>query len=214
MLLLAATLHAAGVSDLPLVEIPSAGAKTLAIMISGDGGWAKIDRDIAGELTKNHVAVVGLNSLRYFWDGRDPATAARDLSRIADHYLAGWHCERIVLIGYSRGADVLPFMTSRLASSVLARVDLVALVAPSPTVEFQFHVADWFIDSNKGMPTKPEVQKLRGRNLLCVHGRDETDSLCTALDAGLAKSVALPGTHHFDGDYGAIARTILREMKQ
>src|SRR5262249_1291780 len=60
---------AADVGDLPLVEVPAVGTPTgtLAVMISGDGGWASIDRDIGAELAARGVEVVGLNALRYFW---------------------------------------------------------------------------------------------------------------------------------------------------
>ena len=53
--------------DLPLVELPTkANSGTLALMISGDGGWAGIDKQVAEALNKEGVAVVGLNSLQYF----------------------------------------------------------------------------------------------------------------------------------------------------
>src|SRR5262249_33611114 len=43
---------AADVADLPLVELRATGTPTgtLAVMLSGDGGWASIDRDIGGQL--------------------------------------------------------------------------------------------------------------------------------------------------------------------
>src|SRR5262249_7141840 len=42
--------RATDVGDLPLVELRATGAPTgtLAVMLSGDGGWASIDRDIGG----------------------------------------------------------------------------------------------------------------------------------------------------------------------
>ena len=41
----------------------------------------------------------------------------------------------------------------------------------------------------------------------------ETDSLCPLLQGNNYKKVALPGAHHFGGDYAQIAETILGEMK-
>ena len=62
------------VADLPLVEVPAKGqgGKTLAVIISGDGGWAGIDKDVAGALAAKGIPVVGWNSLQYFWTARKP----------------------------------------------------------------------------------------------------------------------------------------------
>ena len=49
--------------------------------------------------------MVGWNSLRYFLIRKDPDRAARDLELILRHYLGRWHKKRVILIGYSFGAD-------------------------------------------------------------------------------------------------------------
>ena len=79
-------------ADLPLVEVTPQGtlSRTLVLMISGDGGWAGIDRDIADALSKQGIPVVGLNSLQYFWTRRTPEEASRDLERIFAHYTSYW----------------------------------------------------------------------------------------------------------------------------
>jgi len=61
--------------DLPLVELPAAGERgesPLAVMLSGDGGWAGLDRAVAKVLVARGVPVVGVNSLQYFWNPRTP----------------------------------------------------------------------------------------------------------------------------------------------
>jgi type IV secretory pathway VirJ component len=94
------------VADLPLVELRATGTPvgSLAVMLSGDGGWASIDRDIGGALAARGVDVVGLNSLRYFWTRRTPDSATADLDRVLRHYLAAWGAERVLLLGFTRAA--------------------------------------------------------------------------------------------------------------
>lgn len=204
---------AADVSDLPLVELPAPGSADprLAVILSGDGGWASIDREVGGALAERGVAVVGLDCLQYFWHKRTPDEAAAALARIARHYLEAWHKDRLLLIGYSRGADVLPFMASRLPDDVKAHVALVALLGPALSVEFEFHVADWLGGSGSAaaLPIAPEAAKLRGLKVICVFGHGESESLCRGLDPALGQRIELPGDHHFDGDYAGIARRIL-----
>jgi type IV secretory pathway VirJ component len=201
-------------TDLPLVEVAAKGAPnhTMAVLISGDGGWAAIDQSIANTLAEHGIAVVGINSLRYFWRERKPEEIAGDLTRVIAAYRTKWKRDDVVVIGYSRGADVLPFAVPRMNAETRRAIRLVALLAPSTEATFQFHMADWLRDPH-GLPTLPEARKLRGMRVLCVHGDAETDSLCTQLDAGLARDLTLHGGHHFDGKYGAIAARILEELK-
>jgi type IV secretory pathway VirJ component len=200
-------------ADLPLVEVPAKpGGKTLAMILSGDGGWAGIDKDVAGALAAKGIPVVGWNSLQYFWTARKPDAAAKDLERILRHYLAVWDKSEILLIGYSFGADVLPFFADRLPADLLGRVRLVALLGPGQTADFEFHVTDWLGGGSKGQPILPEVHKLGGHPpVLCLYGSKETDSLCPQVSAAYGKAQVLPGAHHFGGDYDALAALILKE---
>jgi type IV secretory pathway VirJ component len=208
----AASTPAPAVRDLPLVELPAAGgSRTLAIVVSGDGGWASLDRQIGETLSQQGVSVVGINSLKYFWRARTPDGAAADLTRVLRHYVPAWNASRILLVGYSRGSDVLPFMASRLPADLREKVRLVALLGFSHRAGFELHLTDFFGGSGRGVPTLPEIRKLRGMHVLCVYGSEETDSACRDLPPRLASSMILPGGHHFGGAYRAIARSILRE---
>jgi type IV secretory pathway VirJ component len=204
--------------DLPLVEVPSQGPQAhnvLAVVISGDGGWAGIDRDIADTLSSKGVSVVGLNSLQYFWKRRTPEESSRDLERIISHYLVHWRKEHVILIGYSLGADVLPFMANRLPREVLDHISLIALLGPDEKIDFEFHLSYWLGGSagSHARPVFPEVVKLKGKKILCFCGTQETDSLCHKMDASLAKTITLKGRHHFGGDYEGISETILKESR-
>ena len=109
---------------LPLVEVPAAPGPTpdlMAVMLTGDGGWAGLDKGLAATFAARGIPVVGWNSLRYFWSARTPEGAAGDLDRILRHYLAAWGKSRAILVGYSFGADVLPFLASRLPPETRAK---------------------------------------------------------------------------------------------
>jgi len=199
------------VHDLPLVELPARGGSgMLAVVASGDGGWASIDRRIGETLQGRGVSVVGLNALQYFWRARTPEESSRDLARVLRHYLAAWHLGDVLLVGYSMGAEVLPFMATRLPADLRARVRLVALLAPSRTAAFEFHLSE-LLGGNKGdRPTAPEIERLRGLRVLCLYGSDDKESVCPALPPGAATVVAVEGGHHFGRSYVGLADRILR----
>jgi type IV secretory pathway VirJ component len=199
---------------LPLVELPvKNNNRTLAVMVSGDGGWAGIDKQVAEALNKEGIAVVGLNSLQYLWTKKDPETAGKDLTRILNYYIKAWHIEKLILIGYSTGADTLPFMLSRLPEPLKSRVSTVALMGMAADANFEFHVSDWLYSSDGIYKVIPEVQKLKGMNVLCIYGEDETDNACSSLDKSNFKHIEVKGGHHFAGDYQKLTQTIIEHSK-
>ena len=203
--------------DLPITEVKATGPSgatgdMLAVMISGDGGWVGIDNGVSGALAEKGIPVAGLSSLQYFWKTRTPEEASKDLERMLRHYLAAWNKQRAVLVGYSLGADVLPFMVNRLPADLQQRIRLITLLAPSKTTSFEFHLTDWVGGSNNtDVPVFPEVAKLN-RPILCLYGESEKDSLCHDITPQHGKAVALPGSHHFEGDYPGLAGRILAEL--
>jgi type IV secretory pathway VirJ component len=208
----AATLPAA-LGDLPIVTVAaqpgSASTDTFAILLSGDGGWAGLDKEVAGALAANGIPVIGLDSLRYFWGARTPAGLAADIDRMTRYYLTALGMQRVMLIGYSQGADVLPFAVNRLSAATRSHVSLVAVIGLSEHALFEFHVSSWLSDDESGPATLPEVDRITGVPVLCIYGEGETDSLCPKLDSRKASVVKLKGGHHFDGDYAGLARAIL-----
>jgi type IV secretory pathway VirJ component len=202
-----------GVLGLPVVEV-RAGAyrdSTLAVLLSGDGGWAAGDRTIAATLARAGMSVVGLDVPSYLAVARTPEGASADLQRLLEHYLGSWHKRRVILIGYSHGANIAPFMVSRLPDSLRRRIDLLAMVGLEDHAAFGFHLADVVADvRHEGdLPVLPEVEKLRGLPMLCLRGRDDRRSLCPALPAAIARVETMSGGHRVLGREGGEVGTLI-----
>jgi type IV secretory pathway VirJ component len=207
----------AALGDLPVVEVPAqsnvAASDSFAIIMSGDGGWAGIDQNIAAALSAKGIPVVGWDSLRYYWTARTPQGVAADADKLIRYYFSHFSKKRVLLIGYSQGADVLPFAVNRLPAATKDAVSLVAILGMSEHALFEFHVSSWISDDNSGPETLPEVNRIAGIPVLCIYGEDEHDSLCPKLDANKFKVVKVKGGHHFDGNYAALADDILSAVK-
>ena len=206
------------IAGLPLVEVraPHEDPKTFAVMLSGDGGWAALDRGVSAGLAAQGISTVGWDSLGYFWKARTPDEAALDLTRVLRHYLESWHKERVILIGYSFGADALAFMANGLPDDLRARVRLATFLGLGRTAAFEFHLSDW-LNTGRGTDAPrvlPQMQALNWTNRLCVFGADEEQSLCPELTPLGVKVHKVPGDHHFDGDYPGVADLILKEAAQ
>ena len=202
----------AQLDGLPLIELPvTQPGKRFAVLLSGDGGWAGIDKSLGTALAAQGVPVAGFDSLRYFWGPRTPDELAADLDRVIRYYAAHWSRSEVLLVGYSQGADVLPFALNRLPAATRASVKLTALLGPGQKASFEFHLANW-IGPSGDRPIAPEALKLSAASTLCIYGTEEKDSLCPELSPGHAHAVPLSGGHHFDGDYAALATLIIDAM--
>ena len=178
-----------GVEDLPLVELPATGpgTDTLAVFVSGDGGWAGIDKDIGAILARSGIGVVGLDSMKYFWTRRPP-----------------------------EGAGAALAMINNLPDGLRRTVRQVTLLAPSKFVELEFHVSDWIHDNEaeQDIALLPEVRRLSPTPVLCLYGLEEKSSLGPDLAPSEATVIALPGSHHFGGDYAGVAARILEHLRE
>ena len=205
----AASAPQASVAGLPLVEAPVAShGDTLAVFYSGDGGWASIDQGLAQGFVKAGVPVVGYDSLRYFWTKRSPQAAADDLAAVIRHYQAAWGKQRVILAGYSFGADALPIIVQHLPADLRGQIRIVALLGTDATGELEFHPGDWLdVGGQDSYPIAPVLASLRGMPIVCVYGSQEHDDACPVFPATVHK-IGLPGDHHFNGDYDSVGRAL------
>jgi type IV secretory pathway VirJ component len=203
----------ASLADLPIVEVEATAgtpsSDSFAVLISGDGGWAGIDKEVAGLLADRGVPTAGVDSLRYFWTARTPAGLAQDIDRIVRYYAFHWKKKNALLVGYSQGADVLPFAVNRLPPATRALVKLTTLIGVSEYAAFEFHVANWIGSDSDGLPIRPEMDKLSAADTLCVYGDDDNESICPKISAQHARVIKLPGGHHFGGNYLPLAQLVI-----
>ncbi|WP_336334943.1 virulence factor family protein [Pseudomonas putida] len=199
---------------IPVVEVPAGQTTdTVTLFLSGDGGWRDLDRDVAGEMAKLGYPVVGIDTLRYYWQHKTPEQSAADLSELMQHYRQKWGTKRFVLTGYSFGADVLPAIYNRLPAEDQQRIDAVMLLAFARSGSFEIEVEGWLGKEGQEAPTGPEMAKLPASKVVCVYGIEETDeSGCTDKTA-VGERLKLPGGHHFDENYPALAKRLIGEIE-
>ncbi len=203
------------VGDLPLISqmAPSPSAGAFALLFTGDGGWASIDRQITARLNARGINVIGFDSRAYFGTQRTPDDLARDLGRLLRHYRATWPTDRVYLIGYSRGADMLPFALARWPVEERSGIDLVALLGLEREMDFQWTLEN-LVGGHTGETKQilPEINAIAGMPIVCVYGVDEKDTLCPVL-TDKASVIRRDGGHHFDGRYAEITDSLLAHAR-
>jgi type IV secretory pathway VirJ component len=203
------------VADLPITDIPptQGDAHRIAIIITGDGGWAGLDRGVADALNADGVRVIGFSTLKFFWHKQTPEAATDAIARVIAHYGKQYPDARFVLIGYSFGASLVPVVANRLPDEARARVDGGVMISPDDEAVFEIHVGDWFGSTHhdEAVPVEPELAASKVP-IVCVHGVDEDDSFCRKPQPAMVHVVTLPGGHHYNGDYKALGDLIAKNL--
>ncbi|HET6231157.1 MAG TPA: AcvB/VirJ family lysyl-phosphatidylglycerol hydrolase [Longimicrobiaceae bacterium] len=209
-----ATLPALG---LPLVEVPvPAGQRgdMLGVLLTSDGGWTPVNRVVSERLAQSGVPVVAWNSMHYYRTPRSPDEAARALARVIEHYSAAWGRGRVVLIGYSFGADVMPFLVNRLPPADRARIAGMVLMGFDRDAVFEFHYTDWLGRSaGPAYATLPEIRRLGAVPTLCLYGTDDAGTACTAHWGPAVTAVALHAGHRFGAVSEEAASLIVQDVR-
>lgn len=201
------------VRDLPLEWVAPAGSSrgVTAVLMTGDGGWASLIATVARGLSEQGVAVVGFNSRRWLSRERTPEETALAVVRAIDAARERWPANELVLVGYSRGADFVPFVANRLPTRLRRELRGIAMFGLAPMASFEFHLIDLIKDTRRDSDVlvMPELEKLRGLRMVCVYGNDEPTSGCRDAPDGLLRKDERTGGHHFDGDANALVSHVM-----
>jgi type IV secretory pathway VirJ component len=206
-----------GVAALPLIEMPAEpSSKLLAVVLAGDGGWRDVDKAIAEALQKRGVSVVGWDSLKYFWREKSPAQTAADLSATLDEYSRKWGADKVALIGYSFGADVLPIVYDLFPESVKHEVVLMTFLGLESKADWEITVSGWLGEppSDRATYIAPALAAMPAGLVQCFYGVEEPESACPSLAPDQAELVKTSGGHHFGHDVDGVVDRIMTGFRK
>jgi type IV secretory pathway VirJ component len=200
--------------DFPVKEwASSAHDKPLIFYITGDGGFNNFSTDLCESFQKKGYDVIALNAKSYFWDKKTPEQTAGDINNYLSKKLAGRKNQQIVLIGYSFGADVLPFVINRLSKNIHDKILISFLMASSGNTDFEIHWSDIFGGNKKrSMDVVTEINKLVNDKIVIISGSDDGNLAINKITLKKYTHEVLPGGHHFDGDTEEITKVILKHI--
>jgi type IV secretory pathway VirJ component len=185
--------------------------KPLLFYITGDGGLNDFSVSFCRSLNESGYDVTALNARSYFWDKKTPAGTAQDIAGYITQTLKGRSNQEVVLIGYSFGADVLPFVVNKMGDSI--KIRRVFLMGPSPSTDFEIHWSDIFGGNKKrDMDVVAEINRMSSHDPVILTGSDE--KIFPFRDITLKKYTheVLPGGHHFDRDVDQVKSVIFKHL--
>jgi type IV secretory pathway VirJ component len=199
--------------DMPLIENYSQGKSNFyVILLSGNGGWRDLDKSLTAYLISKNISVLGLNTKQYLLSEKKPEQIAFDLQTLMDQYGIKWKHDKVVFIGYSMGAEVLPFAINRMKERYTKKIQNIVLIGPWQKATFKVKLADYFYETNEGEEIYPELLKVKQINTYIVCDDNEY-ALCLKPIDGIIDHDVLPGGHHFGGDYDSLSKLVGKRLK-
>lgn len=201
--------------DLPVKEWQSnAHNKPLIFYLSGDGGFNKFSTTLCDGIYQHGFDVIALNSKSYFWDKKTPEQTAADIEKYLTEKLVGRNNQQLVVIGYSFGADVLPFILARLPLEFHNKISMAVLMAPSESTDFEIHWSDILGgNSKREMDVPSEINKLTNDKIVILSASDGDHFPFEKITLKRYTHQVLPGGHHFDGDTDEIVKVIVTAIE-
>ena len=187
--------------------------KPLIFYISGDGGFNKFSTSFMTTLNKEGYAIMGLDAKDYFWSKKNPQEAATAIEEAIAETNKEWKKKGIVLIGYSFGADVSPFMLTHFSPTLSNSINHLILLSPSPKTDFEIHMLQmlgW--GKNEGESVPAEINKVP-KPVTIIVGDDENEFPFDQLTIKNKQVIKMPGGHHYDGNVQALSKQVIQQMK-
>ena len=199
------------IEELPLVLLPTpTPSPVLAIIYSGDGGWRDLTSRSARICRQTVFRSSASTRCDIFWRKRTLEEASTSLRLVIDHFAQAWNTPYVLLIGYSFGANVLPFAVNRLPEAEHRKIRQISLLGLGTKADFEIHISSWLGSTSPvdAPLIAPELQRLDQSLLQCFYGADEKDETACVLLTH-SEVIETEGGHHFGGDYAAITRRIV-----
>ncbi|MDP4223009.1 MAG: AcvB/VirJ family lysyl-phosphatidylglycerol hydrolase [Bacteroidota bacterium] len=191
-----------GLNGIPYVvtrEIPPADKNMIAIFYSGDGGWYSFEQTISDRLAANGVSVIGIDIKKYLWNRKTPDKTASDATALLDHFSKEWNKSQFMIIGYSLGAEIVPFILSRLPQELKSKVVSTVMLSPQESTDFEIHLTDMLGIGNKRniYNVVNEITLEKKIKQILIFGDNEKTQVPELLKGPNDKIIRIPGDHHY-----------------
>lgn len=182
----------------------------IALFFSGDGGWFGFEQNISEKVGAYGIPTIGIDTKKYFWNRKTPEKCASDMAEILNFYSREWGKNQFIIIGYSQGAEVIPFLVSRFPEQLRTKVLSVVMLSPETTTDFEIHITNMIgLGSRQNTYNViDEIRKLPKMNILSIYGDGERTTMPELLKNTLSKVVFIPGDHHYHANSTLIVKTM------
>ena len=202
------------INSLPVNVVSSISDPNAAMVlyITGDGGWNKFSQALANQFASKGYPVVSLNANKFFWKKKTPGQTAEAVTALVKYYQKQWNRRKIALVGYSFGADVMPFVYNQLSRDPASQVVNITLLSPSATTDFEIHLMVMLGSKGDGQSVPAAINKITDKPIVLLFGEGENEFKDGDLTGKNITIEKLAGGHHYDGDEVNVVNKIIQHI--
>jgi len=182
----------------------------VALILSGDGGWFGFEQSIADNLSDLGIPVIGFDSRKYFWNRRSPEETVNAITELLNYYCKEWERDRVLLIGYSFGSEIVPFIVTNFPEGMKSKIVSTVLLSPETYTDFEVHISN-MLGLGNSMNTynvTDEIIKMKAIPTIIIYGEGEKSRLPELLGGTTVKIIRIPGDHHYKFNLPLIIQTM------
>jgi len=185
----------------------------LIFHITGDAGLVRFDTKMTKQYKANGYSYIALSSIKYFLAVKTPAKVGKDMIPLIQRYIKNWNKEEIILVGFSFGAEITPFLFEELPPEMRDKVKMVVLLTPSKTSDFRIHIRDMigFDKKNEVYDVAEETAKITTSKILAIYGKREKSIFLKSSEQPNLKVLYIRGGHDFK-DSKMVFDLIMKEL--
>ena len=178
--------------------------------LSGDGGFNSFSKEFAAELHGFGYDVFALNSRDYFWKKKTPLQASQDVENYLKTLISKRKNKEIILLGYSFGADVSPFIYNRFDADFKKNIKKMIIIGPSKVNNFEVDLQELITGKMQyGYSVPHEINQLKNVDFTMI--ASDLEYKYFPLNEITLKNYHfehIPGDHHFDGNTEMLTKKI------
>lgn len=188
-------------------------SNVIAVLFSGDGGWYGFEQAISDRLALDGISTIGIDTRKYFWTRKSPETTASDVASLLRYYSKEWNKTKFLLIGYSQGAEIVPFVMTRLPEDLKSEVTSLVMLSPAITTDFEVHISNMLGLGNKQntYDVIAEISRIQKTRQIGIFGQNENTKVQDLLRSTNVSIVIIPGDHHYKGNSALIVQKMKDE---
>lgn len=186
--------------------------KPIVLYLTGDGGFNSFSNTYCDLLSKEGYTVAAINSKSYFWDKKSADKITKDLSAYLTNLVKEHSNQAVYFVGYSFGADVVPFVVNRLSAIWKQKLKAVTLLEPSTSTDLEIHIADLLSrsDAKRDFDVIAEINRMLDTKVTILLGDDEVNFPIKQIKLKNFQISYLKGGHHFDGNALQVVKATIK----
>lgn len=199
-------------TNFPVTEWNRNSDKPIIFYLSGDAGFNTFSTTFSQELYRKGYDVFVLNSKNYFWTKKTPDQSSKDSENYLKQVLKNRKNKKIIIIGFSYGADVAPFIYNRFDADFQKNIQSLIIIGPSKVNDFEIHLKEYITGKMEyGFSVVNEINKIKKVPFtLVVSDFEEIHFPLKEITLKKYQFLHLKGDHHYDGNTKMLADSILK----